>query len=81
MTQCVKQFGFSRNAWWDAIRRGMITPRPRAEAIETVLMPGRRRNRYHVKGRLLAEGLKNGRCENCGKAIGEAGQYRLSSTM
>ena len=45
MTQCMASFAFSRHAWWDAIRRGAITPRPRGEAIETVLSRGRRRNR------------------------------------
>jgi len=29
MTACRKRFGFSRNAWWDAVRRGAIVPRPR----------------------------------------------------
>ncbi len=27
MTECRKHFGFSRNAWWDAIRRGAIVAR------------------------------------------------------
>lgn len=66
MTECMALFGFSRHAWWDAIRRGAITPRPRAEAIETVLSRGRRRNRQHVKSRLIAAGLKQLRCERCG---------------
>lgn len=66
MTQCMARFGFSRNAWWDAIRRGVITPRPRAEAIGTVLSRGKRRSRYHLKSRLLAAGLKEERCERCG---------------
>ena len=58
MTQCMAVFGFSRNAWWDAIRRGVIRPRPRLEPIESVLQNGPRRNRYHVKTRLIAAGLK-----------------------
>jgi hypothetical protein len=66
MTQCMAKFGFSRNAWWDAIRRGVITPRPRLEPIETLLSRGRRRNRFHIKGRLIAAGLKEPRCERCG---------------
>jgi len=32
-TACRRQFGFSRNAWGDAIRRGVIDPRPRAEPL------------------------------------------------
>jgi hypothetical protein len=66
MTQCMAEFGFSRNAWWDAIRRGAIKPRPRLEPIEDLLKPGRRRNRHHVKIRLLRAGLKEHRCERCG---------------
>lgn len=66
MTQCMHLFGFSRNAWWDAIRRGSVSPRPRLEPIESVLGRGRRRNRQHVKFRLLLAGLKDERCEQCG---------------
>lgn len=66
MTQCIAVFGFSRNAWWDAIRRGVITPRPRLEPIAAVLAAGRPRNRGHVKLRLLDAGLKEARCELCG---------------
>jgi AraC-like DNA-binding protein len=65
-TECRRHFGFSRNAWWDAIRRGAITPRPRLEPIELVLNGEKPRNRHHIKGRLLAEGLKDARCERCG---------------
>ena len=66
MTNCMATFGFSRNAWWDAIRRGAIVPRPRAEPLENILASGRRRNRAHVKLRLLGAGLKAERCELCG---------------
>ena len=66
MTECMHVFGFSRNAWWDAIRRGVIIPRPRLEPIENVLSRGRKRTRHHVKLRLLSAGLKEERCEWCG---------------
>jgi DNA-binding transcriptional ArsR family regulator len=66
MTQCMAVFGFSRNAWWDAIRRGVITPRPRLEPIAELLREGRRRNRHHVKLRLFEAGLKERCCEQCG---------------
>jgi len=66
MTECMRVFGFSRNAWWDAIRRGVIIPRPRLEPIENVLSRGRKRTRHHVKLRLLGAGLKEERCEWCG---------------
>jgi 5-methylcytosine-specific restriction endonuclease McrA len=66
MTQCMAAFGFSRNAWWDAIRRGVISPRPRSEPHEAVFRAGRRRSRSHLKLRLLDGGLKEPRCELCG---------------
>ena len=66
MTACMKRFGFSRNAWWDAIRRGAIVPRDRLEPIADILADGRRRNRNHVKRRLLLAGLKQEVCEGCG---------------
>jgi hypothetical protein len=68
MTECRRMFGFSRNAWWDAIRRGAIVPRPRLEPLEDVLAAGRARSRHHVKLRLLIAGLKDQRCEACGLA-------------
>jgi hypothetical protein len=66
MTASMKRFGFSRNAWWDAIRRGAIVPRPRLEPLADLLAEGRRRNRHHVKSRLLEAGIKERRCELCG---------------
>jgi Homeodomain-like domain/HNH endonuclease len=66
MTECQRRFGFSRSVWWDAIRRGAITPRPRQAPLELVLTEGRRRSRYHVKTRLLLAGIKESRCERCG---------------
>jgi RNA polymerase subunit RPABC4/transcription elongation factor Spt4 len=66
MTACREHFGFSRQAWWDAIRRGAIEPRPRLLPLDEILVEGRVRNRHHVKQRLLAAGLKEERCESCG---------------
>lgn len=68
MTVCMQRFGFSRNAWWDAIRRGAIRPRPRALPLEELLVAGRPRQRHLIKARLITEGLKEGRCEECGLA-------------
>lgn len=65
-TACRREFGFSLNAWADAIRRGVIVPRPRLEPLERILAAGRRRCRQHVKSRLLMAGLKQARCESCG---------------
>jgi 5-methylcytosine-specific restriction endonuclease McrA len=66
MSECMRRFGFSRNAWWDAIRRGAIEPRPRRQPLDEVLAAGRSRNRGLVKERLLIAGLKSPRCEVCG---------------
>jgi DNA-binding CsgD family transcriptional regulator len=61
---CRELYGFSAWAWSDAVRRGAITPRPRAMPIEQLL--GAPRNRNHVKQRLLELGLKQNACEVCG---------------
>jgi 5-methylcytosine-specific restriction endonuclease McrA len=44
----------------------VISPRPRLAPINEVLRRGRRRNRSHLKARLLDAGLKQGVCERCG---------------
>ena len=64
--QCMKRFGFSAYAWFDAVKRGAIVPRPPAIPIEEMLVVGRRPNRSHLKQRLIKEGLKENRCEVCG---------------
>ncbi len=61
--ECRQRFGFGVNAWADAIKRGVISPRPRLEPLEDILAAGRRRSRQHVKARLLMAGLKE-RLEN-----------------
>lgn len=63
---CRSWFGFGRDAWRDAVRRGAIQPRPNLEPIDAVLASGRRRSRAHVKARLRMAGLKQERCESCG---------------
>jgi transcriptional regulator with XRE-family HTH domain len=66
MRQCMKKFGFSSHAWYAAIKRGDVEPRPTAMPIEELLVVGRRTSRTHLKNRLLKEGLKENRCEICG---------------
>jgi hypothetical protein len=66
MTECLAEFGVSRQTWAHAVERGTISPRPRLEPIQDLLAMGRRRNRHHVKQRLFAAGLKDERCESCG---------------
>jgi hypothetical protein len=64
--ECRARFGFGRDCWAAAVRRGEISPRPRLEPLEDILGAGRRRSRQHVKLRLLLAGLKLERCEGCG---------------
>jgi DNA-binding CsgD family transcriptional regulator len=66
MTQCVKRFGFCKETFCAAAKRGDIRPRPHAVPIEELLVAGRPRQRGHVKSRLLKAGLKTNHCELCG---------------
>lgn len=67
MRRCLVRFGFSRDAWYRAVRRGDVTPRPYKLSLEAdLLVAGRRTSRSHLKSRLLDEGLKENRCERCG---------------
>jgi hypothetical protein len=66
ITQCQEEFGFARKTFMDAVARGALVSRPHAAPIETYLVRGRAVNRNHLKGRLLAEGFKEHRCETCG---------------
>jgi hypothetical protein len=64
--ECMARFGFSMSAWADAIARGDVTPRPRAIPADELLSGVRTASRGQLKRRLLAEGLKDERCERCG---------------
>jgi DNA-binding CsgD family transcriptional regulator len=66
MRQGMKRFGFCGETWAAAVRRGDIIPRPHVIPIEELLIKGPRRQRGHLKSRLLREGLKRNRCEICG---------------
>ena len=64
--ECRAAFGFTKPTWHDAIRRGVIVPRPARLPLEELLRAGVRRNRGHLKQRLFDAGLKLRRCEACG---------------
>jgi HNH endonuclease len=66
LRQCMARFGFCRDAWGKAVKRGELVPREWVIPIDELLVAGPRRNRGHIKRRLLAEGLKVNRCEECG---------------
>ena len=64
--QCQARFGFSRRSWNKAVDRGDVIPRPQAMPLDDLLVEGRKANRSHLKLRLVSEGLKENRCEECG---------------
>jgi hypothetical protein len=66
ITECQIRFGFARKTFMDAAARGAIKTGPRTAPLDEYLVAGRLVNRTHLKGRLLAEGLKENRCECCG---------------
>jgi DNA-binding CsgD family transcriptional regulator/5-methylcytosine-specific restriction endonuclease McrA len=66
MRQCKAHFGFSSEAWRDAVKRGDIVPRDRKIPLAELLVVGRRTGRGHLKARLIEAGLKENRCEICG---------------
>lgn len=66
IAECAERFGFPKSTWHDAANRGAITPRPRKRPLDEILVANVYRNRYHLKRRLLAEGLKQAVCERCG---------------
>jgi hypothetical protein len=66
ISECQVRFGFARATLVDAAKRGDLKTRPQGAPIEVYLVRGRRTNRTHLKQRLLAEGLKENRCEQCG---------------
>ena len=67
MKQCLERFGFSRDTWLRAVRRGDIVPRAYKLSLEReLLVVGRKTSRSHLKQRLLQEGIKHNRCERCG---------------
>lgn len=63
---CRKRFGFSGTAWTHAVRRGAVLPRPRATPLDDLLVKNCHRDRWNLKRRLVAAGLKEPRCESCG---------------
>ena len=65
--ECARRFGFISLAWHQAIQRGDVVAAPSGRCrSKTLLVVGRRTSRHHLKLRLLAEGLKENRCEQCG---------------
>lgn len=66
ISECQAEFGFARKTFMDAVARKAVATRPSSAPITEYLVSGRRVNRGHLKLRLLDEGLKDNRCEQCG---------------
>jgi HNH endonuclease len=64
--ECRGRFGFAKQSWNDAVNRGAVVARPHAMPLDELLVAGRRSSRWNVKRRILAAGLAEGRCEECG---------------
>jgi 5-methylcytosine-specific restriction endonuclease McrA len=62
--QCKRQFKFCAVSWTNAVRRGEIKPRVFGMSI-TELLSSPKRNRKHVKIRLVGAGLLENRCQSC----------------
>jgi DNA-binding CsgD family transcriptional regulator len=63
---CQERFGFSRQTWWAAAKRGAIVPRPHLLPLERLLAVGVHRARRNLKARLIRAGVKQAACEECG---------------
>jgi DNA-binding CsgD family transcriptional regulator len=66
VAECVEAFGFSKQTWHAAIRRGAIVPRPSVLSLVELCAAATPRSRGHLKQRLIAAGVKAERCEACG---------------
>ena len=67
VTECQERFGFARETWNAARRRGDVVARPKAIPIEQLLVVNEEAGgRWNIKRRLLAAGMKEPRCERCG---------------
>lgn len=64
--QCQERFGFSRQSWHAAVKRGAVEARPHGLPLEELLANGVPRGRNNIKLRLVRAGVKRNRCEMCG---------------
>jgi DNA-binding CsgD family transcriptional regulator len=64
--ECQERFGFSRQTWHAAVKRGAVTPRPHGLPLAELLVSGVHRGRHNIKLRLVRSGLKEEQCERCG---------------
>jgi len=68
ISDCVREFGFSRATFGAARARGDVVTRARGAPPEVIFADGVRRDRGHLKQRLRQAGLLPDACEHCGLA-------------
>ena len=67
ISECQLRFGFARETWNAARRRGAVRSRPQALPIDELLVAGRQRSRSAREVPACSgSGLKENRCEDCG---------------
>ena len=66
VAECQQRFGFAKQAWNSAVRRGAVAARPRVLPLDQLLAADTPRGRWNLKRRLVEAGLKEERCEECG---------------
>jgi hypothetical protein len=66
ISECQRHFGFAKAAWMNAARRGAVVARPQATPLVQMLVEGSAHGRWNLKRRLIAAGLKQAACEECG---------------
>jgi hypothetical protein len=64
LRECQARFRFSTASWYEAVQRGAIVPRPAGMSVEKLISG--RRNRTHLKQRLVRLGLLENACRDCG---------------
>jgi hypothetical protein len=64
LAECRNRFGFSTETWYSARKRGDIVSRPQGMPIDTLCAGPR--SRKHLKLRLIAAGLLENVCAECG---------------
>jgi 5-methylcytosine-specific restriction endonuclease McrA len=64
--ECRERFGFAKATWTKAVKRGAVVPRESITPIEELVVGRKGTSRTHLKNRLINEGLKESRCEECG---------------
>jgi len=65
VAECMAHFGFAKESWNSARRRGDVRGRPRSPSPDEVLVLGLVTNRGTVKRCLIRSGLKQDHCVTC----------------